>query len=73
MSNSLARPPFTRVPFDPDHRRKWLSIPFAEAEYETRWNRVGRALEVAGLDVLVAYAITETGARVLSKATERWW
>ena len=56
MSNSLARPPFTRVPFDPDHRRQWMSIPFPETEYQARWQRVGRALDAAGLDVLVAYA-----------------
>jgi Xaa-Pro aminopeptidase len=56
MANSLARPPFTRVPFDPKHRRQWLSIPFPEEEYRERWLKVGRALDAAGADVLVAYA-----------------
>jgi Xaa-Pro aminopeptidase len=56
MSNSLARPPFMRVPFDPEHRRQWLDIPFAESEYQERWRRVGRSLDAAGVDVLVAFA-----------------
>lgn len=60
----MTRPAWGRVPFDPESRRPWLRMPFDEAEYRARWQRVGDRLAENGLDAVVAYAIPGDGATV---------
>src|SRR5579862_4278068 len=45
-----------KVPYDPDARRPWRTMPFPQSEYERRITAVQARLKAEGLAALVAYS-----------------
>jgi hypothetical protein len=58
---------FERVPFDWEHRKEWLDMPFPMEEYEDRVARVRLEMKAQGLDCLLIY-----GAPVWLNGDVRW-
>jgi Xaa-Pro aminopeptidase len=46
---------FSKIPFDWDHRKKWLNLPFPVEEYEHRVAKLRKAMDEAGLQSLLIY------------------
>src|ERR1044071_2856585 len=58
---------FSRVPFDWEHRKEWLELPFPIEEYEQRVAKVRKEMGAQGLDALLIY-----GAPAWLNGDVRW-
>ena len=56
-----------KVPYDWESRKPWLQLPFPQAEYDDRLNRVRQGMARIGVDALVIY-----GAPGGEDASARW-